>query len=198
METLVDGTPAVIEHDQSIVNSETRLVGELGITTWLAAGLVLPFRVFDTHIRYLDPSTGDVVQIENPTLHHRNEVLVGPGDPWLLARVATVARGFTVSARLGTTIPIGSTVPNPFLLGDEGIPHEHTQFGTGTFEPIAGAETYRRFGAVTLDAYFLTLHSLYEEQLWVQARESLRVGDRRSIGSRHRELALSYDARTHI
>jgi thiol-disulfide isomerase/thioredoxin len=123
---------------------------------------VLPFRVFDTHIRYLDPSTQQVVQIENPYIHHHNETLVGPGDPWLAARVAVAASGFTFSARLGTTIPIGSTVPNPFLLGDMGLPHEHTQFGTGTFEPIAGVEAYRTFGSVTVDAYWLTIQSLYE------------------------------------
>jgi thiol-disulfide isomerase/thioredoxin len=159
---LPDGTTATVEHDQTIENTETRLVGELGLIDWLAADAVLPFRVFDTHIRYLDPTTGQAVQIENPTLHHRNEVLVGPGDPWLVGRVATAVRGFTLTARLGTTLPIGSTVPNPFLLGDEGIPHEHTQFGTGTFEPIAGAEAYHTFGGVTVDAYFLTIQSLYE------------------------------------
>ncbi len=123
---------------------------------------MLPFRVFDTHIHYRDPSTGQIVQIENPFLHHRNEVLVGPGDPWLVARFAVAAAGLTVSARLGTTIPLGSTVPDPFRLGDLGLPHEHTQFGTGTLEPILGLEAYRAFGGVTIDAYWLTIQSLYE------------------------------------
>jgi thiol-disulfide isomerase/thioredoxin len=159
------------------VNTESRLVSELGVLDWLAADVVLPFRVFDTHIRYLDPSTGQVVQIENPTLHHRNEVLVGPGDPWLVGRVATAVDGFTLTARLGTTIPIGSTVPNPFLLGDEGIPHEHTQFGTGTFEPIGGVEAYRTFGGVTVDAYFLTIQSLYENGY------GYKSGDRYAFGA---------------
>jgi len=185
METLTDGTPAVVEHDQSIVNSETRLVGELGLASWLAAGVVLPFRVFDTHIRYLDPGSGDVVQIENPTLHHRNEVLAGVADPWLLARVAKMIGGFTISARFGTTIPLGSTVPNPFLLGDEGVPHEHTQFGTGTFEPILGLETYRSFAGVTLDAYFLTLQSLYENGYGYKAgnRYALGLGAASNLGT---------------
>ena len=124
---------------------------------------MLPIRVFDTHIHYRDPATGQIVQIENPTLHHRDEVLVGPADPWLMARVATVVAGVTVTARLGTTLPIGSTVPNPFVLGDEGIPHEHTQLGTGTFEPIAGVEAFRAVGGVTIDAYWLTIQSLYED-----------------------------------
>jgi thiol-disulfide isomerase/thioredoxin len=152
----------MVEHDQSTINDETRLVGELGVASWLALGVVLPFRVFDTHIRYLDPNTGGIVTIEDPNLHHRNEVLVGPGDPWLLARAATVMRGVTLSARVGSTIPIGSTVQDPFVLGDMGIPHEHTQFGTGTFEPIAGVEAYGTIRGVTLDSYWLTVQSLYE------------------------------------
>ena len=133
--------------------------------------------MFDTHIRYLDPSTGQVVQIQNPFIHHHNEVLVGPADPWLLARFATQASGFTLSARLGTTLPIGSTVPNPFVLGDMGLPHEHTQFGSGTFEPIAGLEAYRTFGGVTVDAYWLTIQSLYENGY------GYRAGNRYAFGA---------------
>jgi len=175
-ESLPGGIPAMVEHDQSIVNDETRLVGELGLTSWLAAALVLPFRVFDTHIHYLDPRTAETVEIENPFVHHHNEVLVGPGDPWLLARVARTVGGVTLSARAGTTIPIGSTVPNPFVLGDMGIPHEHTQFGTGAFEPVTGVEAYGTFCGVTVDAYFLTLQSLYEDGYGYKAGNRYAAG----------------------
>jgi hypothetical protein len=175
-ETLVGGMPATVLHDQSILNAETRLSGELGLASWLAADLVLPFRVFDTHIHYRDPATGQLVQIENPFLHHRNEVLAGPADPWLLARVATTIARTTFSARLGTTIPIGSTVPDPFELGDMGLEHEHTQFGTGTFEPIAGLEAYRTVGGVTVDLYGLTVHSLYTNG------HGYRPGNRYAVG----------------
>lgn len=175
-ETLVGGTPATVLHDQSILNVEARLSAELGVARWLAADVVLPLRVFDTHIHYRDPATGQLVQIDNPDLHHRNEVLVGPADPWLLARFATTAAGTTVSARLGTTIPIGSTVPDPFALGDMGIQHEHTQFGTGTFEPVAGVEAYRTFGGVTLDVYALTVQSLYANG------DGYRAGNRYAAG----------------
>ena len=131
------------------------------MTSWLALGAVLPLRVFDTHIHYLDPTTQQAVQIENPNLHHHDEVLTGIADPWLLGRVATSLLGFTLSARLGTTLPLGRTVPDPFLLGDAGIAHEHTQLGTGTFAPIIGGEAYRSIGGVTLDGYALTVQSLY-------------------------------------
>ncbi len=176
-EMLVGGTPAIVEHDQSIVNDETRIVGELGITRYLAAGLVLPFRVFDTHIRYVDPSSGQVVSIENPDLHHRNEVLTGLGDPWLLARAAMVAAGTTISLRAGVTVPLGSTVPDPFALGDMGISHEHTQFGTGTFDPVVGIDGYRAFGTVTVEAYALTVQSLYENS------HGYKAGNRYAFGA---------------
>jgi thiol-disulfide isomerase/thioredoxin len=177
----------MIEHDQSIVNDETRLVGELGLTRWLAFDAVLPFRVFDTHIRYIDPMTGQIVQIENPTLHHRNEVLTGPADPWLVMRSAFGVRGFTLSGRLGVTIPIGSTVPNPFLLGDMGIPHEHTQFGTGTVEPIVGLEAYRTVRSLTVDAYWLSLQSLYEDSYGYKAgnRYAFGLGAASDLGTKH-------------
>src|SRR5256885_1847686 len=103
-ETIVGArSTSTLVPDQNIVNSETRLFGELGLTGWLAADVVLPIRIFHTTIRYLDPS-GQAVAIENPDLHHRNETLTGPGDPWLLARAATRALTFTLGARAGLTI----------------------------------------------------------------------------------------------
>ena len=166
----------MVEHDQSIVNDETRLVSELGLTSWFAAGLVLPFRVFETRIHYLDPQTGQPVTIENPFIHHHNETLVGLADPWLTGRVATRLGDFTRSARFGVTIPLGSTVPNPFVLGDMGLPHEHTQFGTGTFEPVFGVEGYRTFGGVNVDAYWLTIQSLYENGYGYRAGNRYAAG----------------------
>ena len=156
---------------------------------------MLPFRVFDTHIRYLDPTTGQTVQIQNPNLHHHNETLVGFGDPWLLARGATTLGGFTLSARVGTTIPLGSTVPDPFVLGDEGLSHEHTQFGTGTFEPILGVEAYRTFGPVTVDAYWLTLQSLYENHYGYQAgnRYAYGGGAASDLGTAHWRFRATVD-----
>ena len=76
------GGPTTVIHDQTIANGETRLAAELGLTDWLAAGLILPFRVYHTTIRYLDPA-GSEVAIENPFVHHHNETLTGIGDPWL-------------------------------------------------------------------------------------------------------------------
>ncbi len=143
-------------HDQDSLAAETRLTAELGVTRWLAAGVVLPVRVFDTTIRYLDAS-GAEVNIVNPSVHHRDERLVGPGDPWLTARAAIRAGAFTLGARLGVALPVGRTEEDPFARGDLGLPHEHSQFGAGTFEPLIGIDGARRFGAVRVYAYALAI-----------------------------------------
>jgi thiol-disulfide isomerase/thioredoxin len=103
--------------------------------------------------------------------------------------------GFTLSARIGTTIPIGGTVPNPFLLGDMGIEHEHVQFGTGTFVPILGVEAYRRFGGVTVDTYFLTLQSLYENGYGYRAgnRYAFGVGAASDLGTKRWRFRATLD-----
>lgn len=155
--------PATVIHDQDIVTNETRLAAELGVTPWLAAGLVLPLRVFDTSIRYLDAS-GEEVQIENPFIHHHDETLVGLGDPWLYARTSRRAGGFMLGARLGVSLPLGRTEEDPFELGDMGLAHEHSQFGSGTLQPLLGVEAARTFGSVRAEVFGLTLQSLYENK----------------------------------
>ena len=174
-ETIVGGGPATVIHDQKIFNSETRLLAELGITPWLATDLVFPVRVFNTSIRYLDPS-GQVVTIENPDLHHRNETLTGPGDPWVLGRVATEVGGFAIGGRLGVALPLGRTGEDPFLLGDMGIPHEHSQFGTGTFEPLVGFDVARVFGTTRVEAFALTIQSLYANGHGYEAGDRYAAG----------------------
>jgi thiol-disulfide isomerase/thioredoxin len=160
IETVIGVGSSTVIHDQDIFNSETRLVGELGVTDWLAIGAIVPFRVFRTSIRYLDESD-QPVEIENPFIHHHNETLTGLGDPWLLARAARTMAGVTLGLRVGTTIPLGRTVEDPFALGDMGLPHEHTQFGSGTFEPVVGGDVSNTFGSVHVDAFALAVLSLY-------------------------------------
>ncbi|MBL9020528.1 MAG: thioredoxin family protein [Myxococcales bacterium] len=177
METIVGMGPGTVIHDQDILTNETRLTAELGVLPWLSAGLVLPLRVFDTAIRYLDAGGGEEVQIENPFIHHHNETLVGSGDPWLFARMSLPAGGFTLGARLGVSLPLGRTEEDPFELGDRGIAHEHSQFGTGTFQPLLGLEVARIFGPVRAEVFGLTLQSLYEND------HGYYAGDRYAAGA---------------
>lgn len=171
-------------HDQHLVNGEARLVAELGATRWLAVGATLPLRVLHTTIRYLDPN-GQQVAIAQPDLHHRDETLTGVGDPWLSARALARLGAFTVAGRLGVTVPLGRTEPDPFVLGDQGLPHEHSQFGTGTFAPIVGIDGSRQLGGVHVDAFALAIASLYANDRGYRAgsRFATGVGAASSLGT---------------
>ena len=166
---------ATVMHDQDLLTSESRLAAELGVLPWLSAGFVMPLRVFNTSIRYLDMS-GQEVQIQNPFIHHKNQTLVGPGDPWVFARTAKNVGGFVLGARLGLSLPLGRTEEDPFALGDIGLPHEHTQFGTGTFAPVLGVEAARVFRGVRVETFGLTVQSLYEN------KHAYQAGDRYAGG----------------
>jgi thiol-disulfide isomerase/thioredoxin len=195
-ETLVGGAPATVIHDQHIFNGETRLVGELGVASWLAIGAIVPVRVFETTIRYLDPSTSRPVAIENPEVHHRNETLVGPGDPWLLGRAATRTGPFTIGGRLGVALPLGRTEPDPFLLGDMGLPHEHSQFGSGTFEPLLGVDVATTLRGVRLDGFALTIQSLYANGHAYQAgdRYAGGIGAASAVGTERWRFRATLEA----
>jgi thiol-disulfide isomerase/thioredoxin len=161
-------------HDQDIATGELRLSAELGIKDWLAAGLIFPVRTYRTSIRYFDPA-GDEVMIENPFLHHRNETLTGPGDPWVYGRAAVTRGGFLLGARLGVSVPLGRTEEDPFAAGDAGLAHEHSQFGSGTLMPIVGVDASRSIGPVRLDATALTIQSLYANG------KGFQTGDRYAV-----------------
>ena len=59
---------------------------------------------------------------------------------------------WSTAVRGGVTVPLGRTEENPFALGREGLAHQHIQFGTGTWDPLAGAAAGRRFGALVTSA----------------------------------------------
>jgi hypothetical protein len=168
-----DEVPRQVEfrHDQRIYPGELRAVAEMGLTPSLGAELQVPFRVVGTTIRYTTPD-GAPYEPADPGVHHRNETLAGVGDPWLLGRWATLAAGALVSLRAGTTLPLGRTQPNPFALGDRGLPHQHIQFGNGTFDPVAAADVSRLFSGVQVVAYSVVQASLY------QNRHGFRAGNR--------------------
>ena len=71
-----------------------------------------------------------------PDYHHRNETPVHFADPTLSLHLARAGVPWTVAGRVGISVPIGRTEPNPFELGRLGLPHEHFQFGTGTWDPV--------------------------------------------------------------
>ncbi|PYQ02985.1 MAG: hypothetical protein DMF82_14375 [Acidobacteria bacterium] len=136
-----------IFHEEDLAISEIAFVTEAGVARGLGIEAVLPLRVVRTRIRFEDMEHQPIV-VPNGSIHHRNETLSVPGDPWLLVHGARGVGGWTVAARAGVSIPVGRTEPNPFALGRLGLPHQHIQFGTGTWDPVVGLAAGHRFGQV--------------------------------------------------
>jgi len=155
-------------HDQDIYPTELRAVFELGLSASWGVEAQLPIRVVATRIQFATPSGAPYVPLD-PDVHHRNETLAGIADPWLLGRYGTMLGGALVTLRAGLTLPLGRTEENPFALGDMGIRHQHIQFGTGTFDPVAAADISKGFGKLQLAAYTQGQVSLYENRYGFRA-----------------------------
>jgi hypothetical protein len=152
--------PTPYNHHVDLFMSEVSLDAAYGIAPWLAAELRLALRIVDVNPTYSEVD-GTPKSVPND-IHHHDETLVGPSDPWLVARFGGAAGDFVTAARLGVTLPIGRTEPDPYALGAEGKSHEHIQFGTGTFMPIVGLGVSWAGGPVHLSASGTALFSLYE------------------------------------
>jgi hypothetical protein len=164
-------------HDLKLFFGELRLHAEYGITSWLSADLLWALRVVHVDFQLEDAATRmPITPPFGPDIHHRTETLVGPADPWLSLRAAEVLGPWAFTFRVGVTLPVGSTVPNPFELGREGLPHEHIQFGTGTVDPLAGLEVRRGIGRFSVAGWMLAKASLYANSNRYQAGSQLLVG----------------------
>ena len=166
--------PMEVIHDQSIALGELRVSAEVGVAEDLGVALLVPLRMVDTSIRYLDGARE--VEIVGDDIHHRNETLVGIADPWLLGHLHRQRGPLSFDLRAGLSVPLGRTEEDPFALGDLGLRHQHVQFGTGTFNPVVGVEVGYDLGALALRAHALTLQVLYENG------NGYRAGDRYAAG----------------
>jgi hypothetical protein len=154
-------TPAPVpyHHHVALFMTEMGLDASYGITPWLAAEARFALRIVDITPTYSEID-GTVKLVPND-IHHHNVTLVGPSDPFLLLRVGAAYGKFVTAARFGVSIPLGMTQPDPYALGQEGKSHEHTQFGSGTFIPIAGAGLSYAFEQVQLSLSALGYFSIY-------------------------------------
>ena len=118
--------------------------------------LDIPYDVKTVTARYELP---DGTPFDNPQgdLHHRDERLQGFSDLKLLANYrpgGVLMKDDRLHVGIGLSLPVGETEEDPWKLGNQGLKHQHIQFGTGTWDPILGAAAGRRFGeaAFTLSA----------------------------------------------
>lgn len=150
-------------HDQWLFPAELRGIGELGLTATLGVEVQVPFRLVQTSIEYTTPA-GQPYEPLDPGIHHRDELLFGIGDSWVLGRWAGQIGGMLVSVRAGASLPLGSTEPNPFALGDSGIRHQHIQFGSGTVDPVFSMDLSKPAGRWLYLAYAQGQLALYENK----------------------------------
>lgn len=123
---------------------------ELGLARQLSEGwtarLRMPYDIKQRRARLelVEPATDEEVASmqRNLDIHHPSETLRGVADPHLLLThhvAALLGEGDHFVVSLGTSIPLGRIEENPYLLGGAGQAHEHIQFGSGTFDPLAEA-----------------------------------------------------------
>jgi hypothetical protein len=120
-----------------------------GLTANLGVDVHLPLRLVRDRVRYLDLAR-QPYDPPNPGLHHRNETLSGLADPQLGLDFGHQWTEWGLAARLGISIPLGPTEPNPFELGRLGLWHQHIQFGTGTWDPVLALAVGRPAGPLDL------------------------------------------------
>ncbi|MDA1142347.1 MAG: hypothetical protein O3B01_27610 [Planctomycetota bacterium] len=132
-------------HKHEVSLDVTRIGTELEYTfrdnwdIWLR----IPYELKDRHARVglVDPASPDqqAAMQRNLDLHHRNQKLEGFGDLKLLLahRMTGVFRDRdSLDFAFGSSLPTGDTESDPFKAADAGQAHEHTQFGSGTFDPL--------------------------------------------------------------
>lgn len=122
-------------HDQDLYPVELRASVEYGVSEIFGVELQVPFRMVSTSIEYTTPEGAPYEPVDRD-VHHRDEVVAGPADPWLLLRIGRSFDGVWLAVRPGVTVPFGSTEEDPFELGDQGLRHQHIQLGSGTFDPV--------------------------------------------------------------
>lgn len=122
-------------HDQRFYVAELRPIVALGMTSTFGVELQAPVRLVRTTIQFrrLD---GTLYEPDYVNIHHRDETLFGVSDPWLLARASRAVGDLRVTTRAGIALPLGRTEEDPFARARAGLPHQHIQFGTGTFHPV--------------------------------------------------------------
>ncbi|MSP25036.1 MAG: hypothetical protein EXR75_07700 [Myxococcales bacterium] len=152
--------PVPFRHHIAQTMAEAALDASYGIDSWLAVDLRVPLRIVDTRPTYSE--LDGTPKLVPDDIHHHDATRVGVGDPWLVGRVGATRGPLLLGARLGATVPLGDTGPDPYELGRRGISHEHLQLGTGTVMPIVGGGLSVSLSPFQLGLGALRIFSLYE------------------------------------
>ncbi|MBS1120484.1 MAG: hypothetical protein H6Q90_2712 [Deltaproteobacteria bacterium] len=193
---VLDEAQGQVLYDTRLVLVETRVAGEYALRPWIAVGFAMPYRVVDVSVTNRDPSTGMELPTAS-TIHERTETLRGIGDPSLGVHLARELGAIRLHARFGTSLPLGRTEEDPFLLGTIGQEHEHIQFGSGTLIPFAVVEAQRAISRITISGWALAHVSLYENGKGFRAGHRFSGGFTGTSGFGLRDWTFSLAAEAH-
>ena len=172
-----DEVPVQPLHDHQVVLApvELGLSGEWAFNDRWGAEVSLPVRSVWASVSYQTPDGADYVPLD-AEVHHRDETVVGLADGRLMARYGRSLGGVWVSARVGSTVPLGATEEDPFSAGDVGKRHQHIQLGSGAFEPVVSLDA--TWGGISQQttAYATLQQPLYANDKGYEAGRRLLAG----------------------
>ena len=182
------GIPDALQPQRHLLDLEmtdATLVTAIGLSQHLNLELELPFR--RVSIDALFESQDGQLLPGFESIHHRTETISGLADIGISLRwrIAEDAGGWTIDLRPGLTVPTGDTEPDPFELGEQGEPHQHIFFGTGSWDPQLGLDAFRRTGPFSLNGWFRGRFPVGESSEGYQAgsRTSSGFGASRALGA---------------
>ena len=128
-------------HEVGLWMMDLNILANLGITKRLDIRIRMPIRYVQVSARFLDDAQKELQDFVS--IHHRDETLVGPGDPTVQLGVRllrpTRRKRWLLESSGGLSIPLGRIEPDPYKAGRKGEKHQHIMFGSGTFDLIATA-----------------------------------------------------------
>ena len=172
-----DEVPVQPLHDHQVLLApvELGLSGEWAFNDRWGAEVSLPVRSVWASVSYQTPDGADYVPLD-AEVHHRDETVVGLADGRLMARYGRSLGGVWVSARVGSTVPLGATEEDPFSAGEVGKRHQHIQLGSGAFEPVVSLDA--TWGGISQQttAYATLQQPLYANDKGYEAGRRLLAG----------------------
>lgn len=163
-------------HELLVVPLEVTPAISWAVRDRVALELEAPLRMVALRADYETPD-GDPFSPIDAGVHHRDETLFGLADMRLGVRTALQVGTWWLNVRPGLTLPTGRTEEDPFALGEQGLRHQHVQFGNGTFDPTLGIDVTRGTARGQFSFYGTSQVSLYEN------RHGFRAGPRVLVGA---------------
>lgn len=136
-------TVPLYKHEVSLDFSRLEATLEYGLAENWDLRLRIPYDIKKRKSSIATIAPANVGEIDamqrDADYHHAEKTLRGFSDLHLLATryfPNALLEGDSASLSFGMSLPVGKIEENPYILGDAGMPHEHIQFGTGTFDPL--------------------------------------------------------------